>query len=264
MDSDLNRDVSSGAASGEHSALEAELRGALRERADAVTPDRLRTPASGTARAAVSPRARQPQRARWAPIAAAACVAVAVAVGAAAIEAQHPSSRATSGSDVDPGFGAGRLWHTAWALVQVRAGGGSTTRIPTSIGAGVTFDPTGRVTATDSVNSLSATCRFAADGTVVIGTATSTAAGYAGSDPARLAAIKGIDAFMAGGTDQADAGARQSVAGDRLTLRVAQYTLVFTRLAPPATSSAPASASATTPVTHSVPSYVNGSEVAPS
>jgi hypothetical protein len=219
--------------------LERELRAALQERADHVTPDRLRY-ANGPRTDAAAPR-----RSRWAvaaPVLAAACV-LAIAVAIAVVGRSGGGHKAASDG------GLRSLAGTSWRLLQVQQDGHAAVAIPPANGASVTFDRDRTFRAYDGLNDSSAPYSVAGPTTLRLGTVMSSLVGYVGHDAARLAAINGIAAI----TDQIGADSNLVSArrdSGRLTLAAHGYTLLLGDEAPvAASSSAPATGSSSSSAT---------------
>ena len=206
--------------------MEQSIRQALQTRVEHVTPDQLRYP---TLPESTTRRAR---RSRWtlaAPLLAAACVAlIAVAISATT------SGGGTKGPAAGNGPGDLRfLVGTSWTLTSVEQDGHVAVTVPGRLGASVTFDRGGMLSAYDGLNEYRSTYRLVTADKLLVGPATSTAAGYVGHDPARLAAINGIGAMFRA-SDQRNSPQAISAhrhAG-RLVLAASGYTLVLGSEAP--------------------------------
>jgi hypothetical protein len=221
--------------------LEREIRSALHDRVEHVTPDQLRH--ANSPRAVESPT----RRSSWAvvgPILAAACVAL-IAVAIRAIVTSGGGTKVTpAGGD------QGRLTSligTSWRLVSVREDGHAPVAIRQPIGASVTFERGGVFSTYDGLNEYQSTYTLASADTILIAPARGTAAGYIGHDPARLAAINGIGAILYTSDQQ---NSPQPVSAHsrpgQLLLAANGYTLVLGAEGPVPTSSSASSSSSTT------------------
>jgi heat shock protein HslJ len=134
---------------------------------------------------------------------------------------------ATAARSVSPGF-TGYDWQVA-AISH----NGKVTSIPARMQVALQFSPGGQFGANDSINFHGGTYRTTSDGFTTSAMA-STAAGYAGHDPAVLLATGAIGSFNNG------AHATVKLTGDRLVVGVGSYTLTCQRRGPRADVPAPA------------------------
>ena len=210
--------------------LTVRLQHALRSRSAEITESTLRRPRLGA-------RVERPaQRRRFVPALAAACVVVIVAGGLAG---RAILDRAGHGQHEPVGTAAAYLGRQ-WRLVSLREGG-KTVTVPASYGATVAFGDDGSLLMSDSVNALSGPFTVTADG-FSTHSMSSTAVGYAGRDPVRLAVVRAIDAiaFRADGVDQ-PVPVRAAVSGAQLLLTAGGYPMAFALVGPaPVSHTAPA------------------------
>jgi hypothetical protein len=186
--------------------LETAIRDALRARADATVP-REEAP--------------RPRRAgRHLPLLAAAAV-VLLAVTVALVVSRGGTNRAPAG-------GSAAFVGYRWNVVAVDSDSGSThVTVPPTWNAYIAFGRHGDVMANDALNTLSGTYRVTADG-YTVRDMVSTAIGYDGRDPARVAVIFAVDAVL-GGSGPHPAPVTAQVRGTRLTLTVPGQTVVLIR-----------------------------------
>ena len=219
--------------------LEIELREALQARAAVITPDRLRRPV---------PARRSVRRPPGAWIAAAALVLAAiVGVGFAVLGGKDSGGRVAATGD------APDLRSTAWSVIAVTAEG-RRQAIPSAADVSVAFHLDHRFDATDGINFYSGRWQQRG-GTVTIGNVGGTLAGYAGHDPAVLAAQQGITAL--------NGPVAVSLRDGTLRLTAHGVTVELSRRAgfqdTPAAEPSPTGTGAS----GAPGSYVNGSEIAP-
>ena len=158
------------------------------------------------------------RRVAWAAIGAAGAVIIgAVVVGVGLLD--RPQSEQGSGSLVGP----------HWRLQSV-SHGGSRTEIPSLVGAFVELSPYGTLTARDGVNRIAASYTVAGDG-FTVRSSSSTQLGYAGADPAVIAAVDGIDTVLIRPGDGAPVTARATPTASTLVLDGGGYQLTFTNSA---------------------------------
>jgi hypothetical protein len=213
--------------------LEHDIRRALHDRVEHVTPDRLRP----VDPAHTAPR--RPLRTRWAvagPIAAAACVAVIAVAITVAVSGDDPKGSPAGGR----GNTVKALIGTSWALTSVRPSGHATIPIPQRLSASITFERGSGFDAQDGINAYRATYEFTAAGELVISGAGGTAVGYGGHDPATLVAARALHAVLyasSGRTTPHLVGVQHRPG--RLELAAGGYTLFLTGEVRVATSSPP-------------------------
>ena len=185
--------------------LETAIRDALRARADATVPreDALRPRRSGG---------------RHLPLLAAAAI-VLLAVTVALVVARRDTHPAPAG-------GSAAFVGYRWDVVAVDSGS-THAGVPPGWNAYIAFGRHGDVMANDALNTLSGTYRVTADG-YTVRDMVSTAIGYDGRDPARVAVIFAVDAVL-GGSGPHPAPVSAQVHGTRLTLTVPGQTVFLTR-----------------------------------
>jgi len=166
-------------------------------------------------------------------------VALLVAAASACGSAKQ-TQRERSASSPAVAAGVGHKWR----LTRVTATGGKVD-VPDSINATFQLTSDGRLLASDGVNALSGTYTATRTGFTVTSTAT-TAVGYGGTDPTKLAVITAIDVVLG----HEAAGVAAKTTGTTLTLNAANYQLTFHEEGP-AVSHPPPTATSTITSTHS-------------
>jgi heat shock protein HslJ len=229
--------------------VEAEIRDALRSRALAITEEDLNRRDEPV---------RSGHRTMLAALAVAAVVA-AIAVGVALASAPtHPSTQPGGGQQANSCSlcGPNAPIGIDWRLETVRDKDG--TFSSPSPRVRIAFRHDGTLVADDSVNFYSGRYRLTPTGFVITDVA-STAAGYAGSDPAVLATQAGMAAVLTTPTARTRGG---DIVGYFLVLSAGGYTLTF-EAGPPVTqpSTAQVSPTSTGTPTGAPPTYVHGSEL---
>jgi hypothetical protein len=159
---------------------------------------------------------------------------------ASACGSGKPNQRERSASSSAVAAGVGHKWR----LTRVTATGGKVD-VPDSINATFQLTSDGRFLASDGVNALSGTYTATRTGFTVTSTAT-TAVGYGGTDPTKLAVITAIDVVLG----HEAVGVAAKTTGTTLTLNAANYQLTFHEEGP-AVSHPPPTATSTITPTHS-------------
>jgi hypothetical protein len=119
-------------------------------------------------------------------------VGLAAAIGAAVIVGLAVPAVVSGPATPVPAAGSAAYVGSAWRLTTV-AQGSTTTVIPASVGAVVEFTLKGEIFIFDGVNSVTGSYVKSADGFDVPPNVISTAVGYSGQNPRRLAAITAMD-----------------------------------------------------------------------
>lgn len=114
-----------------------------------------------------------------------------------------------------------------WLLAEVDKEGVATA-IPPSLGARLELSAAGGIVLYDGVNATSGTYEASQGGFHVTGDPTYTLVGYAGSDPAVVAAVDAFDHIV----DMPAGTITTSVSGTKLMLSMRKTTLTFSRIEP--------------------------------
>jgi hypothetical protein len=184
---------------------------------------------------------------------------VGVALAVAGVAAVLTATRGANGAAGEPG---NPLSDTRWRVVAV-----THHQMRTAITSGrvvVDFRADGEFGASDGVNDSSGHWAAAADALRITHVAT-TLVGYGGTDPAVLAAMRGIGALTSQSDPVVAQLARRAGHDDRLRLIAGTVVLDLVRDGrPPPTGRTGAAPSSTASTIAARPhSYVNGSEIAP-
>lgn len=159
-----------------------------------------------------------------------AALAVGVAAATGPSRETRPAAAPSSAAPAETGYGTAPYVGGPWHLAQVERAG-ARWAVPADLDATIEFTAAGDVRLFDSVNTVFGRYTTTPTGFVTARSG-STLAAYDGSDDARRAVIAGVDAIAfgePGHRSPPSVPSQADLAGGRLVIRVAGFTLTFAR-----------------------------------